>query len=30
MEQSYTQDTELKASVKVQEAQAELTRLKEE
>ena len=30
LEQSYTQDTKLKASVKVQEVQAELTRLKDE
>jgi len=30
LEQSYTQDVELKASIKVQKAQAELTRLKEE
>ena len=30
LEQSYTMDVELKASIKVQEAQAKLTRLKEE
>ena len=30
LEQSYAQGTELKASARVQEAQAELTRLKEE
>ena len=30
LEQSYTEDTKLKASVKVSDIQAELTRLKEE